>query len=245
MKIENLYAVILAGGRGKRMNSKDKNKVTYEVKGVPMITRTLNTLKTAGIYNIVVVVGFAKESVLALLDTNIKTVEQKKRLGTGHAVTVALHKIPQSAENVLVLYGDDSFWYTKENIQRLFNIHTLDRSDLTLLTTEVDDPTGLGRILRDNTGNITAIVEEKNASEEERKIKEINLACYIFSRSLLEKYLKRVTKNPVTGEYYLTDVVAASMKDGKKINILKLQNFTWRGVNTPKELAEAEKLLTK
>lgn len=239
----NLCAVILAGGKGKRMNAKVNNKVTYPVAGEPIIQRILKKIKSAGIENIVVVVGHAKNSVIKLLPPNIKVAHQTKRLGTGHATKAALGQIPKNTKNVLVLYGDDAFWYSPEHFQELITTHNLSNATVTFCTTNVENPFGLGRIIRDKSGNVTGIIEEKNATEEQRKIQEVNLGGFLFKKEFLEKNITKLPKNPLTKEYYLTDMIDIAIKKDEKVEALNLPNFTWRGINTPDELKLAEELL--
>lgn len=243
-RAENIWVVVLAGGKGKRMRAKEKNKVTYEISGVPMITRTITILKKVGIKNIVVVVGFAKESVTKLLESSVKTVEQKKRLGTGHAVKRALTAIPSSAQDVLVLNGDDSFLFSAALFKRLLDDHSQNNSAVTFLTINLKDPTGLGRIIRDKTGKVIKIVEEKDATIEQKQIKEINAACYLFSYQFLKKYVPKLQKSHITHEYYIVSLIDLAARNGLKIDTLRMENLKWRGVNTPEELHEAQKMIS-
>lgn len=241
--LSSLWAVILAAGRGTRMNATSKNKVAYEVKGVPMITRTITILRNAGIKNIVVVVGFAKESVLSLLDSSIKTVEQKEQLGTGDAVKQALQKIPGDAKYVLAMNGDDSFLFSGELFEQLCDLHVKNNSAITFLSITVENPQGLGRVLRDKKGNVVKIVEEKDATLEQKEIKEINAACYLFDAAFLRSSINNILKSSVTGEYYIVSLVDYASKNGEKIEALHLKDFAWRGINTNEELEEAQKLI--
>ena len=254
MDDQNLTVVILAGGKGTRMSKnqnkhsslarfRGQNKVTYEVAGKPIIIRILDKLKAAKLEDIVVVVGHAKNSVLELLPQNIKTAVQTRRLGTGHATKSAINKIPSSTENVLVLYGDDAFWYNPQNFEDLIKLHKVSNADVTFCTTNVENPTGLGRILRNQDNRVIGIVEEKNATENQKKIKEVNLGGFVFKKEFLKQNISKLPKNEITGEYYLTDMVDAAVKEGKKIETLNLKDFTWRGINTPDELKAAEQLL--
>lgn len=240
---DNLTVIILAGGKGKRMNAKVRNKVTYEVAGKPIITRILEKLNAANLKDIIVVVGHAKNSVTSLLPQTVKIATQTRRLGTGHATKSAINKIPANAQNVLVLYGDDAFWYNPQNFEDLVNLHTTSNADVTFCTTNVENPTGLGRILRDTKAQVIGIVEEKNATEKQRQIKEINLGGFMFKKDFLTKNIGKLPKNELTGEYYLTDMIDAAVKQNRKIETLNLKNFTWRGINTPDELKAAEQLL--
>lgn len=243
--LEHLWVVILAAGKGKRMNATQKNKVAYEVHGVPMITRTIAMIKKVGIEHILVVVGFAKQSVMRLLDSSIIVVEQKKRLGTGHAVKKALEKIPKTARHVLVLNGDDSFLFSNTLFHELCDLHDKHNSTITFLTLTLDDPRGLGRILRGKNGKVTGIIEEKDATENQKKIQEINAACYLFSYDFLKQNISRIPKSKVTGEYYIVSLIEMAVKENEKIETLHFNHLKWRGVNTKEELKEAEALLEK
>ena len=240
--MDSLTAIILAAGKGTRMQSTDTNKVAMPVHGRPMLTRTIQILRDSGIASIVVVVGFAKESVLPLLDERIIVAEQTEQLGTGHAVVSSLSKVPASTESVLILYGDDSFLYTPEIFQSLYRTHVENSAKITFITMESDSPTGFGRILRDQNGEIIGIVEEKNATEEQKKITEINLGCYVIDKKYLEENVKDIKKNPITGEYYITDIIDIIASHNGKIAGYKLIGGKWHGVNTIQDLEEAEHL---
>lgn len=240
---QTLWVIILAAGKGKRMRAKEKNKVAYEVSGVPMISRTISLLKQVGIKNIIVVVGFEKESVIKLLDSSIITVEQKKRLGTGHAVKMAIKKIPKTAEHVLVLNGDDSFLFSPALFKELFETHSEKNSAITFLTIDLKDPSGLGRIIRNANGKIEGIVEEKDATQKQKKIKEINAACYLFSYSFLKNNISKLPKSHITGEYYIVSLIEIAAFKKMSIETLRHKNIKWRGVNTIEELEKAEQLI--
>ncbi len=242
---EHIGAIIMAAGKGKRMKAKDINKVAVSLADKPMILHSILLLESLQLQNIVVVVGFAKESVMkALSGTSVLFAEQRKRLGTAHAVFCGLKKLPPSITDVLVLGGDDSAFYSKEILNKLIDTHFNSSAAVTFLTIEKDDPTGLGRVVRDLGGKVTAIVEEKDATLEQRQIHEINPACYVFSRTFLSKYLAKVEKSPVTGEYYLTSLIDTAMKHNQKIATVQGGKLSWQGVNTKEELEEAEKLFT-
>ncbi len=239
----DVWAIILAGGKGTRMKSKDTNKVALTLHGKPMIVHTITNLRDAGITNINVVVGFAKESVISHLDSSIVISEQKKRLGTGHAVKVGLTRI-ENARDIFVLNGDDSYVFKPDILQGLLAIHQQAGAAVTFLTIITDNPTGLGRIVRDEKGRVTGIVEEKDANDEQKKIQEVNPACYLFSYEFLKKHIDKIPKSPVTGEYYLTSLIEIAVREQEKIETFTAKNLHWRGVNTPEELREAEKLLS-
>ncbi len=242
--MNNIGAIILAAGKGSRMKAKTSNKVTYMLGNKPMIMHVVHLLEDLKLSPIVIVIGFAKESVKSLFDKQVLFAEQRKRLGTAHASLQALKVLPRSVEHVFILNGDDSAFYTKEILNGLLKDHINSENSITFLTLEVKDPYGLGRVVRTN-GKVVAIVEEKDASREERKIKEINPACYLFEVGFLRKYLSKVPKSQVTGEYYLMSLVEIAIKNGDRVQGIKGGNIPWRGVNTGDELKEAEKLYSK
>lgn len=240
--MDNLTAIILAAGKGTRMNSTDKNKVALEIKGKPMLIRTIEILKTAGINNIIVVVGFAKDSVTSLLDREIIIAEQKEQLGTGDAVKCGLEKVNSSADDVLIIYGDDSFLHLPQTFKELYKTHLQEKAKITFITKDTDNPTGFGRIIRDKKEEVIGIVEEKNATNKEKKITEINLGCYVINKKYLEENIKYIKKNDITGEYYITDLIEIIARHGAKIAAYKLTKGRWKGVNTREDLIEAETL---
>lgn len=242
--MDKVTAIILAAGKGTRMNSVDKNKVSLPVNGKPMILRTIDILKSSGIKKFVVVVGFAKESVTAMLEPDILIAEQKEQLGTGHAVMCALHKVDKDTKDVLIIYGDDSFLHKPQTFRKLFNEHSKSHARISFITKESENPTGFGRIIRNRNGEVIGIVEEKNATDEEKKIKEINLGCYVVNKKYLEDNIKSIKKDSVTGEFYITDIIDIIAKQKGKISTYKLSDGVWQGVNTPQDLMEAEKILS-
>lgn len=240
---KNIGAIIMAAGRGKRMKAKAINKVAVSLANKPMILHTILLLEHLSLESIVVVVGFAKESVMhALSGTSVLFAEQKKRLGTAHAVQCGLKKLPDSITDVLVLGGDDSAFYNKEILTKLLDAHFKSSASITFLTIEKDDPTGLGRVVRDEKGAVMSIVEEKDATSTQKRIHEINPACYVFSTAFLKKFLPKIEKSPVTGEYYLTSIIDLALRYNQKVETVQGGKLAWRGVNTKEELEEAEKL---
>ena len=243
LAMKELTAIILAAGKGTRMQSTDTNKVAMEVSGEPMLTRTIRILKDAGIVDIVVVVGFAKESVMSILSDDTIVAEQTEQLGTGHAVACALPKVPETAHDVLIIYGDDSFLHTATTFKSLYDTHKEQNAKITFITMESENPTGFGRIIRDQNDEVIGIVEEKNATDEEKLIREINLGCYIIDKKYLEENIKDIKRNPVTGEYYITDIIDIISNHNGKIAAYK-SDKKWQGVNTREDLKEAERILT-
>lgn len=236
----NIGGIILAAGKGTRMKSKSANKVALNVGSKSLILHIVERLEDVQIDPIVVVVGFAKESVMsALSQKHVLFAEQRKRLGTGHAAIKGLQEMPKSVENIYIVYGDE-FSYPKEKTQELINTHIASGAALTFLTIDVENPTGLGRIIRDKNGKVQKIVEEKDATIDEKKVKEVNPGSYVCTRAFLEKYLPKIQKSPITKEYYLTSIIDMAIEHNEKVETVRAGSMVWRGVNTKEELAEAE-----
>lgn len=242
---KQIAGVVLAAGKGSRMHTTTVNKVAYQIGEKPMIVYAVDLLEKLSISPIVMVVGFAKQSVMQVLSqAKVVYAEQKRRLGTAHALLCGLKKIPQEISDVLVMQGDDAFLYKAETIKRLIDKHIAISPAITFLTIELDNPKGLGRVLRSKEGRITGIVEEKDATQEQLQIREINPACYLFNRLFLNKYLKKIKKSPVTGEYYLTTLIDLAVQNNETLETITVKNMPWRGVNTMEELSEAKKLFS-
>ncbi len=240
---KKLGAIILAAGKGTRMKSGKTNKVALHLADKPLILHAIHLLEKMKFGQIVVVVGFAKDSVKNVLKgTSVVFAEQPRRLGTAHAVKCALPGLSQSISDVLVIQGDDSHFYKEDTIAKLVDAHSKSNASVTFLTIKAVVPFGLGRIVRNKSGKVVAIVEEKDATEKIRKIKEVNPACYMFQTEFLRKFLKDVPKSPITGEYYLTSLIDIAIKHSESIETLNVGKMTWRGVNTKEELQEAEKM---
>lgn len=244
--MKSVSAIILAAGKGTRLNCRQKNKVSLSLGGQPMICYTLKTLKKLKLKKIYIVVGFQKQSVIKALGPAYSYIEQPKRLGTGHAVLTAFKKIKKPTKYFLILNGDDSAFYQPSDLKALISKHLKTQADMTLITLFPQYPNHLGRIIRDQKGKIKAIVEYKNATIKQRKIKEINSATYCFKHSFLKKFLPKITKNPVTGEYYLTDLLALAVDHGQKVRSVTLKDpANFCGVNTQKDLLTAQKRIKK
>lgn len=243
--MNKIGAIILAAGKGSRMKSKTSNKVTLPLGEKPMIAHSVELAKSMGLEPVILVVGFAKESVKRIFKDSVLFAEQKKRLGTAHAALQALKILPKDTKDVFILNGDDSAFYTEEILNKLLSEHRKNNNVITFLTLNVDNPFGLGRIIRDKNGNVLAIFEEKDASEKQRLIKEINPACYLFNADFLRVYLPKTPKSKVTGEYYLVSLIAQAINDNKRVEGINGGNIPWRGVNTGDELKEAELLFKK
>lgn len=243
---KGIGGIILAAGKGKRMQSKTTNKVVLSLGGKPMIGYGLSLMKKLGVSPIIVVVGFAKESVInALRGEPVLYAYQRKQLGVAHAIFCGLKILPGTIEHVLVFNGDDSAFYTKETIRKLFNVHFNSGADLTFLTTEVENPSGLGRVQRDKKRNAIQIIEEKDATAKEKKIQEVNLGCYVFRVNFLRRYVTKIKKSKATGEYYPTKLVELAVYNNLTVETVHINRLPWRGVNTKGELKQAEKLFVQ
>lgn len=240
-----LAVVILAAGYGKRLGGK-KQKVIQKVLGKPMLSYLMGTVKKLSADEVYVVVGFKKEEVIKQIGKeNVKFVEQPVPIGTGDAVKKTEPYLKDFKGNILVLYGDVPFisFKTLNNFIKEFN---KSKADCSIITTFLDDPTGYGRIIRNEKGNIIGIIEEVNATPQQKKIKEINTGIYIFKSTVLFQTLKKVKKDPVKKEYYLTDVVKILASEGKKIHSYTTSHSEEvMGINTIKDLENLEKLISK
>lgn len=242
--MRKIAGIVLAAGKGSRMKEENINKVSVLLNNKPIISYGVSILEKMKINPIVIVVGHAKESVINALKTNnVVYAEQENQLGTGHAVQVAMGKIGNDVKDVIILYGDDSYAYTEKTLNEIIDVHYKKDAALTFLTIKVNDPAGLGRVIRNSNGRVTDIIEEKDATEEQKKIKEVNPNCYIFKTAVLKKYLPLITKSPVTGEYYLPAIINLIQSNNENIEVIYNDSIRWQGVNTREELRKAEKNL--
>ncbi len=233
--------IVLAAGQGKRMKS-ESSKVIHKVCGKEMVNHVIDAAVKAGCVNPTVVVGHKKEQVIRAVEGRAETVLQEKQLGTGHAVMQAKDCIEKS-ENVIVLAGDTPL-ITAETLKAAMEMHIAEGNGATVLTAKIADPSGYGRIVRREDGQVEKIVEQKDASEEEKKIKEINSGMYCFNSSLLLGALQKITSDNAQGEYYLTDTLEILKKDGIKISAFEIENSDEiLGVNDRVQLSQAEKLM--
>jgi bifunctional UDP-N-acetylglucosamine pyrophosphorylase/glucosamine-1-phosphate N-acetyltransferase len=232
-----LAAVILAAGRGKRMVS-DLPKVLHEVGGRPMIHWVVDNALAAGVDPIVVVVGQGKDQVMESLSyATLKYAIQEHPLGTGHAVEQSRSILENFEGGILVLSGDVP-GIKSDTIRHLCQRHQETGAKATMLTAEVTDPTGYGRVLRDEAGHLLRVVEEKDASAEERSIHEINGGIYIFDASILFETLPKVKDDNKQKEYYLPDVLYILREQNEIVAIEKAKDYREiLGINTKQELS--------
>lgn len=215
-------AVILAGGMGKRMNS-DKPKVLLEVLGKPMLSWVIDACKGAGIERICVVKGYGAEQIDEFVSGSCETAYQPERLGTGHAVMCADDFLKENSNSHTFIACGDAPFTDFKTIRAAFEFHKSSDSAVTVVTAELTDPKGYGRIVRSKNG-ISAIVEEKDCTDDQRRIKEISSGCYWFKTSELIDVLPKLTRNNAQGEYYLTDTIHLILEEGKKASAFKTDN---------------------
>lgn len=236
-----LSAIILAAGKGTRMKS-SRAKVTFPIAGKPMVQRVVNTALAVDCHKIAVVIGYLKESVIACLeeDDRLVYVEQTEQLGTGHAVMCTADIMKEDDADVLILCGDVPL-LSVETVAHLVKTHRDSGAACTLLTAYLDDPGKYGRVLRDESGMVSGIVEYKDASEAQRAIKEWNTGIYCFRSRDMYAALARISNQNQQGEYYLTDTLAILRSEGKSIASIPLERLIEvSGVNSQQQLAELE-----
>ena len=234
-------AVVLAAGKGTRMKS-DLPKVLFEVCGRPLIEFVLDALDAAGIGRVVVVVGYRADEVRRRLAgrDNLVFVEQTEQLGTGHAVMVCRPVLETHRGPVVIVTGDSPLTQA-DSLRKLLAEFEQGRPACILGTLSRSDPQGLGRILRDAEGHFLGIVEDKDATEEQRKISEVNMSTYVFDCEELLDALQRIDNRNRQGEFYLTDCPGVLKNAGKDVRALPaLQPCEALSVNTVEELKSVE-----
>ncbi|MCD8035977.1 MAG: bifunctional UDP-N-acetylglucosamine diphosphorylase/glucosamine-1-phosphate N-acetyltransferase GlmU [Clostridiales bacterium] len=242
--MNKLKVIILAAGEGKRMKSK-LPKVLHKVGGKTMVEHVIDTANSAGADDICVVIGHGADEVREALEgKNVSLAVQSERLGTGYAVMQAGDFIEDGAD-ILVLYGDTPL-ITAETINKLLEFHRGENNSISIISAMVDDPTGYGHIIRDKDGSFLRNVEHKDASDEEKLVKEINTGIYCFTGESLKKGLSLLKNDNVQGEYYLPDTLEIILKDGGRVNAMVAESAEeFAGVNSRAQLAEAEAVMRK
>ena len=238
----NTMAIVLAAGKGTRMKSK-KSKLVQKIYGKEVVRRAVENAEKAGVGEIVAVVGYMKEEVMAVLGDKVKYAVQDEMLGTGHAVLQAKEYLKGKKGKVLVLNGDVPL-IRPETLNKLLEKSIENKEYATLLTAIYDNPKGYGRIVRDEGGNIAAIVEEKDTTDDQKEIKEINAGIYCFDIEELLAALENLSPDNAQEEYYLTDVIEIMNKKGLKTGAVVVEDNTEiLGINDRIQLEMLTKVL--
>lgn len=238
----NVMTIILAAGQGKRMKSK-LYKVLHPVCGKPMVGHVLSAVQGASSNRTIVVVGHGASAVKQYLRDSAQYVLQEQQLGTGHAVLQAKELLGESDGTTIVICGDTPLVST-QTIEAMLQLHHSTGAAATVLTASFDNPTGYGRVIRNENGGVERIVEQKDCSPIEAAVKEINTGTYCFDNRKLFQALGSVTSNNAQGEYYLTDVIGIFRQSGEGVQGLCTADIAEAiGVNDRVALAEAERLM--
>ncbi len=233
-----LRAVVLAAGEGKRMCSQHP-KVLHSICGRPMLSYILDSA-AAVTEEVILVIGSGARAVQEAMGSRWRYVLQEQRLGTGHALSQALPLLPEEG-SLLVLCGDTPL-LDSGILEQLLQAHA--GRAATILTTVPPDPTGYGRVIRDSAGQVRRIVEDRDASEEEKQVREINTGSYCFDLKLLKQFLPLLSTDNVQGEYYLPDLIAMLEEGGYQVGAYCLEDYrVGLGINDRSQLAQAAAIL--
>lgn len=240
--MKDTACIILAAGRGVRMKS-SLPKILHSLSGKTMIERVLELIKPFSLKPVVVVTGFKGPLVAKFCEGAAMTVTQKNLLGSGDAVMTARAVLSKFRGDIVVLYGDTPL-IKQATLDELIKTHKKTNASCTFLTAKMKDPAGYGRVLRDDAGNITRIVEEKEASLYDKVIEEVNAGAYCFKSRHLFSALCKINNDNKKGEYYLTDIISVFRRENLKIASVGAESEEEAlGINSKEELAKAEKIL--
>ncbi len=240
--LEKIGVVVLAAGKGTRLGCTDRPKVMLELAGKPMIAYTVDTLKAVGFSTarIVLVVGFFHEIVENYFGNQVTFALQNEQRGTAHAAMAGIKVLPPEVEDVLIMGGDDSAFYTAETLSKFLHEHQASGATATLLSVELNEPGAYGRIIRENNG--VKVIEKEYTTDEQKKITEVSTGTYCFKRSWFESMFPNLPILEKLNEWVLPIAFAEVHKQGLKQSVVCIENSAeWFGVNTPEELAEAQK----
>lgn len=236
------YAIILSAGKGTRMKS-TVNKMLHPVMGKPMVGYSVDASKEAGAEEVVSILGVDAEKVKDYLDGKCQFAYQEDQLGTAHAVMQAAPIMKEKKGTTLVICGDTPL-ISSETIRDLFDYHEREKSKATILTATADNPFGYGRVIRSDDDSVLKIVEQKDATEEEQAVKEINTGTYCFDNEALFKALEQVNNDNAQGEYYLPDVIEILKNEGEVVSAYSMEDMTDSlGVNDRIALSKATTLM--
>ncbi|MGB0495311.1 MAG: bifunctional UDP-N-acetylglucosamine diphosphorylase/glucosamine-1-phosphate N-acetyltransferase GlmU, partial [Kangiellaceae bacterium] len=238
-----IQTIILAAGKGSRMKS-DLPKVVHQLAGKPLVQHVIDSCENLGASHAHLVVGHGADIVKSTVvgnKINLSFAMQTEQLGTGHAVKMAFDNLKDDSPT-LILYGDVPLIH-HETLEQLVNVYRKHPNGIALMTCNLEDPTGYGRIVRDDNGNVTGIVEHKDSTDAQKTIKEINTGILCCNSSSLKGWVNRLDNNNSQGEYYLTDIIAMAVQDGEKVEAAQPVNlYEIEGINTLKQLADLERV---
>lgn len=242
--MDNLKAIILAGGEGTRMKSK-MPKVLHKILNKTMVDYVIDVALKCGCEDVCTVIGHKGDMVRESIgEGRVKFAIQKEQLGTGHAVMQADDFIDEN-KDIIILYGDTPL-ITAETIEKLVTFHRDNGNGCTIVSAIVDDPTGYGHIIRNAGGSFKKNVEHKDATDDEKNIKEINTGIYCFNGAKLKDALKNITNDNSQGEYYLPDTLEIILSKGSSVDAMVVDDVTeFFGVNSRVQLAEATEIMKK
>jgi bifunctional UDP-N-acetylglucosamine pyrophosphorylase/glucosamine-1-phosphate N-acetyltransferase len=236
-----LVAIVLAGGKGTRMKS-DLPKVLHDLSGRSVIRHAVANLREAGIGDVIVVVGHRRDLVTEHLDGEVRFAVQEHQLGTGHAVQLALSLVGETSQSVFDCYGDMPFLSTS-TIRRLIDTRSHLGVAGVILTMIADNPPDYGRVIRDENGRVKKVVEVKDCTAEELKIREVNVGVYCFDAGALRWSLPRLDDDNAQGEYQLTDVVRVLAGGGRRVETMRTDSLEEaHGINDRADLERAQRL---
>lgn len=242
---KDLSIIILAAGKGKRMKSKTP-KVLHRICGQPLIYHILKQANDLKPKNIFVIVGYKKELIKDYLSSSfptVKAIDQDIQSGTGHAVMMARDDFPNMGKNILILSGDSPL-ITAETLASLIGLRSENDLSVSILTSIAPDPAGYGRIIKDSDGKVIKIVEDADASREEKNIAEVNSSIYCFDKARLQENIDKIGIQNSQGEYYLTDIIGLLIGKGEKAQTFILpDHHEAQGINDRSQLSEAEEIL--
>lgn len=242
MSLDNVKAIVLAAGKGLRMKS-DRAKVLHELLGRPLIQHVLRAVRSAGVKDVLAVVGHQEEAVRKAAGDGVAFARQAEQKGTGHAVLCAKASLKGFDGDLLVLAGDAPL-ITPETIAAMIVERRRSQAACTVLTSCIDDPRGYGRIVRDEEGRFLRIVEEAEASEREKDIQEVNSGAYVFHAPALWKALADVKPSAVKGEVYLTEALSVLLKQGRPITTQRASDPSEvYGINSRRDLVAGTNFL--
>lgn len=244
--MEKLAIIILAAGKGTRMNSSTA-KVLHRIGGKPMIQLVVDQAVSLDPGSVIVVVGVQADQVKQVvrsISPAVRFASQDHPLGTGHAVSCAVSELPDNAEHVLILCGDVPF-IKASTLSRLVDTHMREENIITILGASVDDPFGYGRLVLSEQGRVLRIAEEADATDVEKHIKLVNTGIYCVNRLAMENMLKQISTDNAQNEMYLTDIVGVAAENGFKIGMIPCESVNeMLGINTTQDLEKAEAVIS-